>query len=57
MFLDQWFVGCSASHVICEGAAIQRYLGHSNNLVTVSVSALHSNAKTHESAFCLLIFF
>ncbi|XP_057985797.1 uncharacterized protein LOC110662256 isoform X2 [Hevea brasiliensis] len=33
-FLDRWFVGCSASHVVCEGASIQRYLGHSNNLVT-----------------------
>ncbi|XP_038700846.1 uncharacterized protein LOC119997735 isoform X3 [Tripterygium wilfordii] len=34
MIVDQWFVGCSASHVVCEGASIQRYLGHSNNLVT-----------------------
>ncbi|KAF5743146.1 putative topbp1 [Tripterygium wilfordii] len=34
MIVDQWFVGCSASHVVCEGASIQRYLGHSSNLVT-----------------------
>ncbi|KAG8635981.1 uncharacterized protein LOC110603663 isoform X2 [Manihot esculenta] len=33
-FLDRWFVGCSASHVVCEGASTQRYLGHSNHLVT-----------------------
>ncbi|XP_058001852.1 uncharacterized protein LOC110654728 isoform X2 [Hevea brasiliensis] len=33
-FLDRWFVGCSASHVVCEGASVKRYLGHSNNLVT-----------------------
>ncbi|CAK7352742.1 unnamed protein product [Dovyalis caffra] len=32
--LDQWFVGCSATHVVCEGASIQKYLGHSSNLVT-----------------------
>ncbi|XP_050219712.1 uncharacterized protein LOC126670098 isoform X2 [Mercurialis annua] len=33
-FLDRWFVGCNASHVVCEEASVQRYLGHSNNLVT-----------------------
>lgn len=32
--LDRWFVGCSASYVVCEGASIQKYLGHSSNLVT-----------------------
>ncbi|KAL5850703.1 hypothetical protein ACOSQ4_008716 [Xanthoceras sorbifolium] len=32
--VNQWFVGCSASHVVCEGTSVQRYLGHSNNLVT-----------------------
>ncbi|XWS70159.1 hypothetical protein CRYUN_Cryun03dG0025300 [Craigia yunnanensis] len=33
-FVDQWFVGCSASHVVCEGNSIHRYIGHSNNIVT-----------------------
>lgn len=34
MLVDQWFVGCNANYVVCEGPSIQRYLGHSNNLVT-----------------------
>ncbi|CAI9094531.1 OLC1v1030289C1 [Oldenlandia corymbosa var. corymbosa] len=33
-FLDQWFVGCGASHVVCEGPSVRKYLGHSNNVVT-----------------------
>ncbi|XP_077240936.1 uncharacterized protein LOC143881623 [Tasmannia lanceolata] len=33
-FLDHWFIGCSASHVVCEGASIQRYIGHAYYLVT-----------------------
>ncbi|OVA04234.1 BRCT domain [Macleaya cordata] len=33
-FLDHWFVGCGATHIVCEGPSIQRYLGHTNNLVT-----------------------
>ncbi|KAH7523895.1 hypothetical protein FEM48_Zijuj06G0060600 [Ziziphus jujuba var. spinosa] len=33
-FLKQWFVGCPASHVVCEGSSIRRYLGHSSHLVT-----------------------
>lgn len=32
--LDQWFVGCNATHVVCEGSSIQKYLGHSSNVVT-----------------------
>ncbi|KAI3468336.1 hypothetical protein Pfo_024999 [Paulownia fortunei] len=32
--MDQWFVGCNATHVVCEGPSIQKYLGHSSNLVT-----------------------
>lgn len=32
--VDQWFVGCSASYVVCEGSSIQKYLGHSSNIVT-----------------------
>ncbi|MQL79982.1 hypothetical protein Taro_012411 [Colocasia esculenta] len=33
-FMDQWFVGCQASHVVCEGSYIHKYIGHANNLVT-----------------------
>ncbi|KAJ6824104.1 uncharacterized protein M6B38_129790 [Iris pallida] len=33
-FLEHWFIGCPASHVVCEGPSIQRYMGHTNNLVT-----------------------
>lgn len=40
MLVDQWFVGCNANYVVCEGPSIQRYLGHSNNLVTVSAPTL-----------------
>lgn len=32
--LEHWFVGCPASHVVCEGSAIRRYMGHTNHLVT-----------------------
>ncbi|XVE97782.1 hypothetical protein REPUB_Repub03eG0048400 [Reevesia pubescens] len=32
--VDRWFVGCSASHVVCERNSIHRYIGHSNNIVT-----------------------
>ncbi|XP_022868539.1 uncharacterized protein LOC111388109 [Olea europaea var. sylvestris] len=32
--VDQWFVGCCASYVVCEGCSIQKYLGHSSNIVT-----------------------
>lgn len=39
--VEKWFVGSSASHVVCEGTSVQRYLGHSSNLVTVSPAALH----------------
>lgn len=34
--MTQWFIGCNASHVVCEGGSVLRYLGHSSNLVTVS---------------------
>ncbi|CAN1786724.1 hypothetical protein LINPERHAP1_LOCUS17346 [Linum perenne] len=33
-FLNQWFVGCGASHIVCEEASVPRYLGHTNNIVT-----------------------
>ncbi|KAK4388951.1 hypothetical protein Sango_2232100 [Sesamum angolense] len=32
--LDQWFAGCHATHVVCEGPSVWKYLGHSSNLVT-----------------------
>ncbi|KAL2236929.1 UNVERIFIED_CONTAM: hypothetical protein Sindi_0884600 [Sesamum indicum] len=32
--LDQWFVGCHATHVVCEGPSVWKYLGDSSNLVT-----------------------
>ncbi|KAJ6382581.1 hypothetical protein OIU77_031094 [Salix suchowensis] len=53
--LDRWFVGCSASHVVCEGASIQKYLGHSSNLVTPlwilkSVKEKHIQRLVHMSA-------
>ncbi|CAO2838586.1 unnamed protein product [Amaranthus hypochondriacus] len=34
LLVDQWFVGCGASYVVCEGSSIQRYLGHSDNIVS-----------------------
>ncbi|XP_058218209.1 uncharacterized protein LOC131329151 isoform X2 [Rhododendron vialii] len=33
-FVDQWFVGCNVSHVVCEGPSVQKYIGHSCNLVS-----------------------
>ncbi|KZV31659.1 hypothetical protein F511_00463 [Dorcoceras hygrometricum] len=32
--LSQWFVGSKASHVVCEGTSVRKYLGHSSYLVT-----------------------
>ncbi|CAH2065498.1 unnamed protein product, partial [Thlaspi arvense] len=32
--MNQWFIGCNASHVVCEVGSVQRYLGHSSHLVT-----------------------
>ncbi|KAF6146738.1 hypothetical protein GIB67_009024 [Kingdonia uniflora] len=32
--VEHWFVGCGATHVVCERLSIQRYIGHSNNVVT-----------------------
>lgn len=32
--VEKWFVGCSASHVVCEGTSVQPYLGHSSYIVT-----------------------
>ncbi|KAL5201920.1 hypothetical protein ABZP36_036274 [Zizania latifolia] len=32
--LDQWFIGCHATYVVCEDASVKRYVGHSDNIVT-----------------------
>ncbi|XP_073129446.1 uncharacterized protein [Henckelia pumila] len=32
--LGQWLVGSKASHVVCEGTSVRKYLGHSSYLVT-----------------------
>lgn len=32
--VDHWFIGCSATHVVCEGASVQKYIGYATNLVT-----------------------
>lgn len=32
--VEQWYVGCGATHVVCEGPSVSNYLGHSSNLVT-----------------------
>ncbi|KAG2675535.1 hypothetical protein I3760_12G008200 [Carya illinoinensis] len=30
--VEKWFAGCNASHVVCEGTSVQRYLGYSTTL-------------------------
>lgn len=32
--VDHWYIGCSASHVVCEGPSVRKYLGHSSHIVT-----------------------
>lgn len=32
--VEQWLPGHNASHVVCEESSVQKYLGHSNYLVT-----------------------
>ncbi|KAM3759052.1 hypothetical protein ACB098_01G091800 [Castanea mollissima] len=32
--VEQWFIGSGASHVVCEGTSVQRYLGHASNIIT-----------------------
>ncbi|KAL2525447.1 BRCT domain-containing DNA repair protein [Abeliophyllum distichum] len=51
--VDQWFVGCTANYVVCEGSSIQKYLGHSSNIVTplwVLKTAKHPQKLVHLSA-------
>ncbi|XP_020693043.1 uncharacterized protein LOC110107195 isoform X3 [Dendrobium catenatum] len=33
-FLDHWFIGSRASHIVCESPSIQKYIGHADCLVT-----------------------
>jgi hypothetical protein len=40
--LEHWFIGCPATYIVCEDASVKRYVGHSDNIVTVSNSALLS---------------
>ncbi|XP_022946826.1 uncharacterized protein LOC111450771 isoform X1 [Cucurbita moschata] len=53
--VDQWFAGCSTSHVVCERTSVHRYLGHSSNLVTPlwvlkTVNEKHTQRLIHVSA-------
>ncbi|XP_023522026.1 uncharacterized protein LOC111806132 isoform X2 [Cucurbita pepo subsp. pepo] len=53
--VDQWFAGCSTSHVVCERTSVHRYLGHSSNLVTPlwvlkTVNEKHTQRLIHMSA-------
>lgn len=53
-FVDHWFIGCGATHVVCEGPSILRYIGHTNNLVTVSVSCIILYFSIPNNGFSLL---
>ncbi|KAJ7257476.1 hypothetical protein O6H91_01G077700 [Diphasiastrum complanatum] len=33
-FTDDWYLGCSATHVLCEGTSLMKYVGYSTNLVS-----------------------
>ncbi|KAH7299279.1 hypothetical protein KP509_24G003500 [Ceratopteris richardii] len=33
-FLDHWFIGSEATHIVCEGSLMLKYLGFNVNLVT-----------------------
>ena len=36
-FIDHWYIGSPATHIVCEGAFMLKYLGFNVNLVTVSL--------------------
>ncbi|CAI9298053.1 unnamed protein product [Lactuca saligna] len=36
LLMNEWLVGQHATHVVCEASLVGKYLGQSNNLVTVS---------------------
>ena len=42
MLADRWLVGHNATHVVCEGFSVRKYLGHADNLVTVSFTVFLS---------------
>ncbi|PWA66721.1 BRCT domain-containing protein [Artemisia annua] len=55
MLVNRWLVGHDATHVVCEGSSVQKYLGHSNNLVTPewvlkTVKEIRSQRLVHLSA-------
>lgn len=38
--LEHWFIGCPTTYIVYEDICVKRYVGHSENIVTVSNSAL-----------------
>lgn len=48
---DEWYVGCSASHVVCEGPSIRKYIGHSNTCVT-PLWILKTAKERHKQNLC-----
>jgi hypothetical protein len=40
--LEHWFIGCHATYVVCEDVSVKKYFGHSDNIVTVSNTAILS---------------
>ncbi|KAI3701782.1 hypothetical protein L6452_27120 [Arctium lappa] len=46
---EQWLPGNNASHVVCEKSSVQKYLGHSNYLVT-TVKEARPQRLVHLSA-------
>ncbi|XP_047973801.1 uncharacterized protein LOC125216187 [Salvia hispanica] len=44
ILLDQWFVGCNATYVVCEGHSIQKYMRHSDQCCNIYRS-------THDAIF------
>lgn len=37
--LDHWFIG-HATYVVCEDVSVKKYVGHSDNIVTVRNTAI-----------------
>ncbi|XP_024965673.1 uncharacterized protein LOC112505859 [Cynara cardunculus var. scolymus] len=55
LLANQWLIGHNATHVVCEGSSVRKYLGHSNNLVTPlwvlkTTKELRSQRLVHLSA-------
>ncbi|KAK9698226.1 hypothetical protein RND81_08G089800 [Saponaria officinalis] len=53
MFVDQWFVGCGADYVVCEGSSIQKYLGHCDNIVSPIWFLKTSKERSMQRFVCL----